>query len=79
METGKTVGENANPKFLKVCKWHVTGAPDDLKWVGVTANAGGALASPVDALAYLGLPQLFNCRWRLHRAANHNRSNLVLQ
>ena len=55
METGKTVGENANP-IVEGLQWHVTGAPDDLKWVGVTANAGGALASPVDALAYWYFP-----------------------
>ena len=55
METGKTVGTDANP-IVEGLQIHVTGAPDDLKWVGVTANAGGALASPLDALAYWYFP-----------------------
>jgi len=56
MESGKTVGVDANP-IVEGLQIHVTGAPDDLKWVGVTENAGGVLASPLDALAYWYFPK----------------------
>ncbi|MBC8322154.1 MAG: T9SS type A sorting domain-containing protein [Candidatus Marinimicrobia bacterium] len=56
METGNNVGLDANP-IVEGLQIQVTGAPDDLKWVGVTANASGELASPVDALAYWYFPK----------------------
>jgi len=56
METGDNVGLDANP-IVEGLQIQVTGAPDDLKWVGVTANASGELASPVDALAYWYFPK----------------------
>ena len=55
-ETGDNVGLDANP-IVEGLQIQVTGAPDDLKWVGVTANASGELASPVDALAYWYFPK----------------------
>ncbi len=44
-------GASANPVVDGV-QIAVNGAPADLKWVGVTANADGTLSSPVDGFAY---------------------------
>ncbi len=50
------LGEGANP-VVDGLMIAVTGAPNDLKWVGVTANSTGTLDSPVDALAWWYFPK----------------------
>ncbi len=49
------LGAGANP-IVDGVQVAVNGAPADLKWIGVTANADGPLASPVDALAWWYFP-----------------------
>ena len=55
MATGEEIGVNASP-IADGIQVQVTGPPRDLKWIGVTENASGALDSPVDALAYWYFP-----------------------
>ncbi len=44
------VGEGANP-IIDGLRINVTGAPEDMKWVGVVSNAAGPLDPVVDGLA----------------------------
>ncbi|NOZ75389.1 MAG: T9SS type A sorting domain-containing protein [FCB group bacterium] len=55
VEGTNELGARANP-IVDGVQVAANGAPPDLKWVGVTANSTGTLASPLDALAYWYFP-----------------------
>ncbi len=50
-----SIGTDAEP-IAEGFQVQMTGAPNDLKWVGVTANAAGPVDPPVDGMPYWAFP-----------------------